>query len=1566
LGNTQKARRTNGTFGFTDTKFSAKKTNRAIFANAMTNNKTKEMDNKPYIDHLIDQTNDLIWMVNHQLQLVYANKSYLNLMKELTGTEKELNTPVLVDGFGQSYIEKWKGYYERAFSGDIFTVEEHFFHPVSKERQYGHISFTPITNSEGEFLTVACSSTDITWLMNQKNKASQLMDASLDVFCTINEKGNFTYVSSQSESLWGYKPEELIDIPYANLIIEEDVPKTNEIASKIMSGQNVRTFTNRYKRKDGEIAYNIWSARWDDDAKMMYCVVRDGKELVKKEGVISQSEQRFKALVAEGGDLIAILNTEGLYTYVSPTSTSVLGMEPEEFIGRSPFDLIHPEDCERVQHSLEKIFTNKKVTVEPFRFKNSQNQWRWIETVLTNMIDNPAVNGVVANSRDVTEKVEENHHLILLQSVITNTKDAVLITDAEPFDEPGPRIIYVNKAFTEMTGYTAEEVIGKTPRILQGSNSNYEELARLGKAMRNWETCEITTINYKKNGEEFWINFTVTPVADETGRYTHWIAIERDVTAQKNAELEKDLLTQIATCFQERELPQAGKALCEVIQDFADFDLVELWCPNLEQSQLLQIGYETSLSQFKEANNTIRIMAKDEGLPGRVWETGEQLLWGQNEISKNFLRKNEAESARLNYLLGVPLTHLNQITGVLVIGTKKKDGYLHKFSGLLRNSEIFTGSEINRKRLEDDLRHLYDSVPEVLCIADFEGRFLKINPAGCELLGYTEEEILFHSFDDFIHPEDRDISSDELNKLKQGVTTFQFETRYITKDREIIWLSWSCNSSVKDRLIYAAAKDITNEKKLRQLNKQANTMAKIGSWEVDVEKGQVFWSEMVHRMHETDPDTYVPDLESAIKFYREDYREMVAKSVGQAIQTGGSIDFEAVIITQNLKERWVKAIGDTEVVDGITKRFFGSFQDITESKTTEIRLKSLSDDLPGVTFQFRVLPEGKSSGHLISKAAHKIWGVSPEELEQDIDIVWDQIKKGGDFEKVQESIEKSISSGDKWNFRWRNILPNGEVRWHEGLGTPNVLPDGTIIFNSMIFDVTEEQKSKEQILEANERFEKVTEATNDAIWDWDIVNGTFYRSQNIRKFFGKETATILNRQDFWNDAFHPDDLKTIQESISKALKNKQTKRWEMEYRIFNAEGNTIYVLDKGLIIRDSAGKATRMIGAMTDITELKSANIELTRQAEFINTMTDHQLAAIVACNADGELTLFNKTAKEWHGVDAMNVAQEKWAEFYDLYRKDGIDLLDKSEIPLIKALNEEKVRNDEIIIKKKNENSRIVICNGASFYDKKSQKLGAVVVMTDITERKQNEQQLLTINNKLKIQTKELQRSNEELEQFAFVTSHDLQEPLRMISGFMDQLDRKYADQLDYKANQYIQFARDGAKRMKQIILDLLLYSRVNRPMEAEEAVNLNEIVSEFLLSRRKIIAEKKAKINYDQLPVLKTHRAPITQLFHSLLDNALKYTKEHVTPLIEIKVVDKEYYLEFSIKDNGIGIDEQFYEKVFIIFQRLHNRNDYGGTGIGLSVAKRAVEFLSGEIWLESTLGEGSTFYFTIKRTL
>lgn len=227
-----------------------------------------------------------------------------------------------------------------------------------------------------------------------------------------------------------------------------------------------------------------------------------------------------------------------------------------------------------------------------------------------------------------------------------------------------------------------------------------------------------------------------------------------------------------------------------------------------------------------------------------------------------------------------------------------------------------------------------------------------------------------------------------------------------------------------------------------------------------------------------------------------------------------------------------------------------------------------------------------------------------------------------------------------------------------------------------------------------------------------------------------------------------------------------------------------------------------------------------------------------------------------------------------------------------------------------------------------------------------------------------ELQRSNKELEQFAYIASHDLQEPLRMVTSFTKLLEQRYADKLDSQANQIINFAVDGATRMQALINDLLAYSRVGRQGKALELIDCEVAVKKAIANLQFIIQESGASIKIDPLPKLKADAAQLVQLFQNLIGNAIKYRSQK-PPEVSVGAERQQGEWLFWVCDNGIGIDPQQRERVFLIFQRLHSRQEYPGTGIGLAICKKIVERHDGRIWIESEVGRGSTFYFTILET-
>jgi len=255
------------------------------------------------------------------------------------------------------------------------------------------------------------------------------------------------------------------------------------------------------------------------------------------------------------------------------------------------------------------------------------------------------------------------------------------------------------------------------------------------------------------------------------------------------------------------------------------------------------------------------------------------------------------------------------------------------------------------------------------------------------------------------------------------------------------------------------------------------------------------------------------------------------------------------------------------------------------------------------------------------------------------------------------------------------------------------------------------------------------------------------------------------------------------------------------------------------------------------------------------------------------------------------------------------------------------------------------------------------MVVVNDITERIASEGLLERLNEDLRKRAAELAVSNAELERFAYIASHDLQEPLRMVSSFLQLLQKRYRDQLDEKAGQYIHYAVDGAERMKALILDLLEYSRVGTGKEAWGPVDTGEVMTEVGAIFRENIISTRARVEIGELPVVHGDKVQLAQLLQNLVGNALKYHSS-APPVIRIRAAEQEEGWLFSVADNGIGIDPLFFEKIFIIFQRLHNKSDYSGTGIGLAICKKIVERHGGKIWVESAPEKGSTFYFMIPK--
>lgn len=358
------------------------------------------------------------------------------------------------------------------------------------------------------------------------------------------------------------------------------------------------------------------------------------------------------------------------------------------------------------------------------------------------------------------------------------------------------------------------------------------------------------------------------------------------------------------------------------------------------------------------------------------------------------------------------------------------------------------------------------------------------------------------------------------------------------------------------------------------------------------------------------------------------------------------------------------------------------------------------------------------------------------------------------------------------------------------------------------------------------------------------------------------------------------------------------------------------------------------------ITRLEREEADLKRIQTMYHAVLDTADDAIFIKDAEGRYVVVNSVLAMRIGISKEDLLAKTPMDVYPVelgakIRENDLQTLTTGRI----EENEDRMVTEE--------GKRVFLARKVPIRDEDGQIVGLLGISRDITERKRLEE--------------ELERSNADLEQFAYVASHDLQEPLRMVSSFVQLLARRSKGKLDPDCEEFIGFAVDGAERMRVLIDDLLAYSRVGRQEIPADSVPCGAVFERVTTNLRAAIEESGAVLSHDRLPVVKGSEVLLGQLLQNLIANALKFQgQERPEVHVGVERADGEWLV--SVRDNGIGIDPKHFERIFAVFQRLHGRSEYPGTGIGLAICKKIVERHGGQIWVQSSPGSGSTFFFTL----
>ena len=514
---------------------------------------------------------------------------------------------------------------------------------------------------------------------------------------------------------------------------------------------------------------------------------------------------------------------------------------------------------------------------------------------------------------------------------------------------------------------------------------------------------------------------------------------------------------------------------------------------------------------------------------------------------------------------------------------------------------------------------------------------------------------------------------------------------------------------------------------------------------------------------------------------------------------------------------------------------------------------------------------------------------------------------------------------------------------------------------AVIRDITEHKKIENDLRRSERKLKLALDMAKLAYWEYDVSSNLFTFDDSFYKLYGttadQEGRSKMSPEEYAQKFIPPEESHLVMEELNKALKTDDPDFFgQSEHTIIKADGEKSFIIVRYGVIKDDKGRTIKTYGANQDITELKMAEKELRENELKYRTLFNSSPDYTILIGTDGNLIDVNYAAQEIVGLSKDDLVGKHLTEMMSI-------LLDE-ELPLhLEKVSQAAAGKNIKPYESRFRDKKGEIHHAETYLKalKKDDEIFAFnVIVHDITERKEAEK-------KLNETIEELERSNYELQQFAYITSHDLQEPLRTIASFTQLLERRYRGQLDSDADEFIEFIVDAAVRMKEMIQGLLEYSRVGTQKVEFKEVDMDVELEQVLSNLHALINKNKAEITYDPLPKVMADPDQMVRVFQNLISNAIKFRKPDEPPKIHVSCqIDKENneYI-FSVADNGIGIEKEYKDKIFEVFKRLHAMGKYEGTGIGLSVVKRIIEQYNGRIWLESKLGEGSTFYFTLPLT-
>jgi PAS domain S-box-containing protein len=633
--------------------------------------------------------------------------------------------------------------------------------------------------------------------------------------------------------------------------------------------------------------------------------------------------------------------------------------------------------------------------------------------------------------------------------------------------------------------------------------------------------------------------------------------------------------------------------------------------------------------------------------------------------------------------------------------------------------------------------------------------------------------------------------------------------------------------------------------------------------------------------------------------------------------------------------------------DGKVAGLMGTIIDVTGRKKAKRALRE-SEERFRQTFELAA----SGIGHIdldgrflkVNRALCRILGYTAEEL------------TGRTVKEVSHPDDRGVTDAERSrmrggelesvHFEKRYLRKDGATVWVDLTVALVRGAEGEPLYEIAVFDDITERKQADAALRAQtDRLQIGQAAAQMIIMDWDIARDSITWSDSPEWLRGPLPES--GRYPLFKEQVHAEDRDRFLATRARGLESLQGQT--QEFRVVRTDGEVLWILSRQMIIAGDSGKAVRMLAAMLDITERKRAEQALHDSEARFRSLTALSSDWYWEQDAEFRFTMMSGGIEDNIGVPAAQfIGRTRWET-----PAVGVSA---EQMEAHKALLHAHKPFEEFEYGRLDPEGRLryISVNGEPVFDERGRFQGYRGTGRDITARRVAAEQLKEAHD-------ELARSNAELEQFAYVASHDLQEPLRMVASYTQLLGKRYGDRLEGDAQEFMAYIVDGAGRMKQLIEDLLAYSRVGTRGREFAPVKMDSVVARARISLRAALEESGGQLTHDPLPVVAGDEPQLVQLLQNLVGNAIKFRGE-AAPRIHVSAAEKGEELEIAVSDNGIGIEPQYFERIFMVFQRLHDKGRYPGTGIGLAICKKVVDRHGGRIRVESEPGRGSRFIFTL----